>query len=211
MFWRAWNTSLNCTDFNSASLNTWLTNKAKQSITVALSKKCNLFSVYGTCTCGTCFSFTVYSSYSVHFYFLFCTGFAGSSHLHMTHLSPLIPGKYGFLETSCDCVWKQVGEKRSWKYPSWRKGCTFCPYPPEHQRLCMELGANHANVFLWSPRSAMARGMESTQLSAHPSVLRRDCSMLYLCHWTDCVWSVTGASRCCQSDSNNNYARLLPF
>lgn len=154
MFWRAWNPSLNCTDFNSASLNTWLTNTAKQSITVALSKKCNLFSVYGTGTCGTCFSFTVYLFQFIHctFYFLFCW----LSAWHTFHLWFL--ENTGCLQTSSDCVWKQVWEKRSWKYPSWRKGCTFCPYLPEHQRLHMELGANHAEVFLWSLHSAWHKG-----------------------------------------------------
>lgn len=156
MFWRAWNPSLNCTDFNSASLNTWLTNTAKQSITVALSKKCNLFSVYGTGTCGTCFSFTVYLFQFIQctFYFLFCWLSPPS------HDTPFTSDSWKIL-VSCKqalTVCESRFEKRSWKYPSWRKGCTFCPYLPEHQRLHMELGANHAEVFLWSQHSAWHKG-----------------------------------------------------
>jgi len=172
MFWRAWNPSLNCSDFNSASLNTWLTNTAKQSITVGLSKKCNLFSVYGTCTCGTCFSFTVYLFQFIRCTFIFCFVLVllalPTFTWHTFHLWFL--ENAGCLQTSCDCGWKEAWEKRSWKCPSWRKHCPFCPYLPEHQRPHIKLGAHRPKVFLWRALSAMAQAMG--KLRARSRVLR---------------------------------------
>lgn len=206
MFWRAWNPSLNCSDFNSASLNTWLTNTAKQSITVALSKKCNLFfCLWNTHMWNMFFFYCLFIPvYSARFYFSFGAGFAGSSRLRITHLSPLIPGKDGLLANNLWLCVKVGLRKEILEASQLREGCAFC-------RICLGAGdrARHQASSFGVCLQPWHEGWRKGALTPVPS--GRFAVVCVYAAWTSWVWSATGASRCCQHDGNNYCAPLGAF